>query len=340
MKHLFLALAPFFFVHLLRQRCVGASGAPQPRGLAWLAAFAGLAALGVAAPTLPVVFAAGTTPADQLRAIAARLFPFDRGLCHAYWAPNVWALYAFADRVAAAALKAAGRAAPKAAAGVASSASGLVGVTAFQVLPAVPPAVTALLTLASMLPALRAVWAARDARARAALAPSAAAHCALCTFMLGYHVHEKALLVPLVPLAALACRSAPDAALYLRVSAVAHAALLPLFTHPRELVPKVALVATHAALAPGLLRHALGVRRLGTEGRRDQWAGFALAAAAVLNEAAALVRSGNGGALPGRWAKVEFLPLMAVSVSAGVLLLPCWWGSWRRVAEAGGGRRE
>ena len=92
LKHIYLYLAPAYFVYLLRVYCL------SPRSI-YRIRVANCVKLGA---SIAFVFTAAFGPfllwgqADQL---TKRLFPFSRGLCHAYWAPNMWAMYSFTDRV-------------------------------------------------------------------------------------------------------------------------------------------------------------------------------------------------------------------------------------------------
>lgn len=86
-RHIYIYMAPPYFVFLLRAYCFFPSGRFLPLNLVKL----GSAVLAVFAVSLgPFV--------SDLPQLGQRLFPFTRGLNHAYWAGNVWALVTVADR--------------------------------------------------------------------------------------------------------------------------------------------------------------------------------------------------------------------------------------------------
>lgn len=205
-KHIYLYLAPSIFVWLLFQ-CIGFT----PMKFDWHL----LTKIGL---TVIAVFAVAFAPfARHLPQLLTRLFPFSRGLTHAYWAPNMWALYSFADRV----LIQMYRHLPgvrlaldrylgadittKLLAGLellALATRGLVGDVAFAILPTVTPAVTFGLTLFYMILALIPL----------AMNPTyprfvgAMTLCGYALFLFGWHVHEKAVLVVVWPFTFIAAR--------------------------------------------------------------------------------------------------------------------------------------
>lgn len=92
LKHIFLYLAPAYFVYLLRVYCLGPRSMLQirPRNILKL----GIGIISIFGLAFgPFVYM------GQLEQLLSRLFPFSRGLSHAYWAPNMWAMYSFTDRV-------------------------------------------------------------------------------------------------------------------------------------------------------------------------------------------------------------------------------------------------
>ncbi|XP_048132670.1 probable dolichyl pyrophosphate Glc1Man9GlcNAc2 alpha-1,3-glucosyltransferase isoform X2 [Rhodamnia argentea] len=208
-KHLFAVAAPVYFVYLLR-RCF--------RGT-FVRGFGRLSALGVA---VIAIFAAAYGPFiyhGQMQQVIRRMFPFGRGLCHAYWAPNMWVFYIVMDKVLSFVLRRLGFDIQMPAA---SFTGGLVGNSSpFAVLPQ--------------------AW--RNPQPKDAARWIAYAYTS--GFLFGWHVHEKASLHFVIPLALTAVQSLGDAKHYFWLSIVSCYSLFPLLYEAQEYPIKVLLLLLH-----------------------------------------------------------------------------------------------
>jgi alpha-1,3-glucosyltransferase len=317
-KHLFVVLGPVVATHLLAQFVW------PSRSFANLVLLAAVL-LGVTAAALapillatalgaPIDACAGGSPLRQLQQIGARLFPFaERGLMHAYWAPNAYALYAAADLAAA---RVAGRRAPGA------LTSGLVEASAqqFSVLPDVSPRTCAILTALAMLPLVASLVRQRAAAAHAGVAfVRAIAYASLSAFMFGWHVHEKAILVALVPLTFVAAVSDVDRQQLLLLTAAGGAGLLPLLD-PARPIDRLALALLLALywLVAYLALARLTPRTAGVWSERLLVA-YGIGALLLLPAYAHIVHP-----LLDRGARLPFLPLLVTSVFCAVGVSAAW----------------
>ncbi|XP_038213124.1 probable dolichyl pyrophosphate Glc1Man9GlcNAc2 alpha-1,3-glucosyltransferase isoform X1 [Zerene cesonia] len=243
-KHIYIYIAPVYVVFLLRSYCFTVSSNDGVHTPWYSFSFVNLSKLALITIS---VFALSFGPfIQQLPQLFSRLFPFKRGLCHAYWAPNFWALYNFGDKILHVLYKRFGLPTSN---NVASMTGGLVQEFDHSVLPSIRPNITFVLTILSMLPALIKLWhLGADRRYRSMSFIRCIVICATCSFMFGWHVHEKAILMILIPLSFLSVLGEDDGKYYLLLSSVGHYSLFPLL-YPKNLASiKLFLLLTHCAM--------------------------------------------------------------------------------------------
>ncbi|KAL1961139.1 hypothetical protein VTO42DRAFT_3084 [Malbranchea cinnamomea] len=214
-KHIYLYLSLAWFTYLLRAYCFDPKSALRPR-------FGNIIKLGV---SVVGVFASALGPFaywGQLLQLKERLFPFSRGLCHAYWAPNIWAMYAFVDRVLIPIAPRLGI--PIKVDALNSVTRGLVGDTSFAILPEITEKHTFLLTFIFQLFPLLKLWfnPTWDTFVGSIIL------CAYAAFLFGWHVHEKAILLIIIPFSLLALKDRRYLSAFRPLAVAGHVSLFPL----------------------------------------------------------------------------------------------------------------
>ena len=120
---------------------------------------------------------------NQLEQIFKRLFPWDRGLLHAYWAPNIWAIYCAIDLCLSKLFGSSSNHYPQ----HHSSTSGLVGNFDYRVLPVVPKFAVLVLLISLLILPLISITKKFDSNSLI----KSVIYSTFTMFMFGYHVHEK-----------------------------------------------------------------------------------------------------------------------------------------------------
>ncbi|KAF9058041.1 glucosyltransferase [Panaeolus papilionaceus] len=225
-KHIYMYLAPAYFIYLLRSFCMSPNGQIQIKNFLSLAN----AVIGVFVVSLGPFALMG-----QIPQLLSRLFPFTRGLNHAYWAANFWALVTFADRALLRYAQYTGANIVINDSGVASTSRGLVGDTVFAVLPNIKPIYTFIITIAFQAIWLIKLW--RNPSYKSFL--TALTLSGWTSFLFGWHVHEKAVLLVLIPLSLLAAERHAYFRTFILASVSGVFGLFPLLFTPAESIVKV-----------------------------------------------------------------------------------------------------
>ena len=191
MKHLFVPLTPLFAVYLITNYYHRYSNSINIL-IIKIVELVVIAIVALSAAFMPFLLQEPSNAYQQLLQIFQRLFPWGRGLLHAYWAPNVWAIYCSIDLVLSKLTNTASVTNTTTAAN--SSTSGIVGDFHYRILPAIPKSLVLLTLVLLLVPPVLLIIRKYDA----STLMTCVIYSTFTMFMFGYHVHEKAIIIPLI----------------------------------------------------------------------------------------------------------------------------------------------
>lgn len=252
-KHIFLYLAPCYFVFLLRAYVLNFKDFKfrSYKDLIFIVQWTNLFKL--ASIVLGIFGLCFAKFLNDIPQVIKRLFPFSRGLTHAYWAPNFWAVYSFADKILTFlmlrlpfvhrfAIKIISP--PLIPATILeikqrmllnnNGSKGLVEDVAFVILPQITPKLTFILTVFyQILAVIPLLFDPSFVRFIGSLTL-----CGLASYLFGWHVHEKAILLVIVPFSFLVVCDRRLLSSFMLVTAAGYVSLFPLLYESRDFLLK------------------------------------------------------------------------------------------------------
>ncbi|RJE21750.1 hypothetical protein PHISCL_05898 [Aspergillus sclerotialis] len=308
LKHIYLYLALAYFVYLLRAYCFDPKSILRPKfGNSFKLGLGVLGVFGIAFG--PFAYW------NQLLQLRDRLFPFSRGLCHAYWAPNIWAMYSFTDRVLIPLAPRLGLPVNRDALG--SVTRGLVGDTSFAVLPEVKKEHTFLLTFIFQLLPLVKLWLRPDWETFV----GAITLCGYASFLFGWHVHEKAVLLIIIPFSLIALKDRRYFSAFRPLAVAGHVSLFPLLFTAAEFPIKTVYTVMWLVLFLFAFDRITPVPERPRIFVFDRFSFLYLTVAIPLIVYCSLVHQLIFG-----WGRYEFLPLMFMSSYSALGVVGSWVG--------------
>lgn len=252
-KHIFLYLAPCYFVFLLRAYVLNVKNFQfkSYKDLIFIIQWTNLMKL--ASIVLGIFVICFGPFVYDMSQVLTRLFPFSRGLTHAYWAPNFWAIYSFIDKILTFVMLKLPYVHGFASRFISpplipeslddlnqriiqnnSGTKGLVQDVFFAILPQISPKLTFILTMfyqtLAVIPLLF------DPSFKRFI--GSLTLCGLASYLFGWHVHEKAIMLVIVPFSFLVVCDRRLLSSYMLVAAAGYVSLFPLLYEHQDFLLK------------------------------------------------------------------------------------------------------